>query len=399
MNGVFRTGLFYALVFLANGVNLPFIALWLRENGLSGAEISIVLAAPMLARLVTGPLLAVWGDSFRLRRTPISILCLVAAAAIGCMGLVHGLGFWLPLWFVGATAFGSVIPLTDVLTLRAARREGFVFAVARSAGSVAFIAASIGMGWLLTFQVGDVVIIAVSLTCLFAGAAALYVLPDEFVHEGGETTRAADRFRGLGQLLGDRWFMVAIGAVGLIQAAHAFSYGFSTLVWRNQGLSEGVIGLLWAAGVVAEILFMWLMEPWRRKWGPWAMLMLGGSAAVFRWAAMAFLPPLWLLWPLQLLHALSFAATFLAGLQMVERLSPPQSVSVANMLSSALASGVLLGLATMMSGPLFDAYGTGGYAAMAVLAGLGVAAAMTMRRLPVLQPQSVGGGGRMVEPS
>lgn len=398
MNGVFRSGLFYALVFLANGVNLPFIALWLREKGLSGAEISIVLAAPMLARLVTGPLLAVWGDSFRLRRTPISILCLVAAGTIGAMGLVDGLGFWLPLWFVGATAFGSVIPLTDVLTLRAARREGFVFAVARSAGSVAFIAASVGMGWVLTFQPGDVVIIAISLSCLFAGAAALYVLPEEFVHEGGETSRAADRFRGLGQLLGDRWFMVAIGAVGLIQAAHAFSYGFSTLVWRNQGLSEGVIGLLWAAGVVAEILFMWLMEPWRRKWGPWAMLMLGGSAAVFRWTAMAFLPPLWLLWPLQLLHALSFAATFLAGLQMVERLSPPQSVSVANMLSSALSSGVLLGMATMMSGPLFDAYGTGGYAAMAVLAGLGVAAAFTMRRLAVLQPQSAGEGGRTTEP-
>jgi PPP family 3-phenylpropionic acid transporter len=399
MNGVFRSGLFYALVFLANGVNLPFIALWLREKGLSGAEISVVLAAPMLARLVTGPLLAVWSDSFRLRRTPISMLCLVAAAAIGSMGLVQGLALWLPLWFVGATAFGSVIPLTDVLTLRASRREGFVFAVARSAGSVAFIAASVAMGWLLTFQPGDIVIIAISLSCLFAGAAALYVLPEEFVHEGGETSRAADRFRGLGQLLGDRWFMVAIGAVGLIQAAHAFSYGFSTLVWRGQGLSEGVIGMLWATGVVAEILFMWLMEPWRTRWGPWAMLTLGGAAAVLRWGVMAFLPPLWLLWPLQLLHALTFAATFLAGLQMVERLSPPQSVSVANMLSSALSSGVLLGLATVMSGPLFDEYGAGGYAAMAVLAGLGVAAAWTMRRLAVLQPQSVGAGAPIVEPS
>ena len=69
------------------------------------------------------------------------------------------------------------------------------------------------------------------------------------------------------------------------------------------------------------------------------------------------------------------------------------------MLSSALSSGVLLGLATMMSGPLFDEYGTGGYAAMAVLAGLGVAAAMTMRRLAVLQPQSAGEGGRTMEPS
>ena len=399
MNGVFRSGLFYALVFLANGVNLPFIALWLREKGLNGAEISVVLAAPMLARLVTGPLLAVWSDSFRLRRTPIAILCLVAAAAIGCMGVTRGLAAWLPLWFFGASAFGSVIPLTDVLTLRSARREGFVFAVARSAGSIAFIAASVGMGWLLTFSPGDLVIIAISLTCIFAAAAALYVLPEEFVLEGGETSRAAERFRGLGQLLGDRWFMIGIGAVGLIQAAHAFSYGFSTLVWRGQGLSEGIIGLLWATGVVAEILFMWLMEPWRTKWGPWAMLMLGGVAAVVRWSAMAFLPPLWLLWPLQLLHSLTFAATFLAGLQIVERLSPPQTVSVANMLSSALSSGVLLGLATVLSGPLFDEYGTGGYGAMAVLAALGVAAAFTMRRLAVLQPQRAGEGGLTVEPS
>jgi PPP family 3-phenylpropionic acid transporter len=399
MNGVFRSGLFYALVFLANGVNLPFIALWLRENGLSGAEISIVLAAPMLARLVAGPLLAVWSDSFRLRRTPIAILCLVAAVAIGAMGLVEGLALWLPLWFVGATAFGSVIPLTDVLTLRSARREGFIFAVARSAGSVAFIAASVTMGWALTFSAGDLVIVAISLACVFAAAAALFVLPAEFVHEGGETSRAAERFRGLGQLLGDRGFMLAIIAVGLIQAAHAFNYGFSTLVWRQQGLSEGVIGLLWAAGVVAEIVFMWLMEPWRTKWGPWAMLMLGGAAAILRWGAMAFLPPLWLLWPLQLLHALTFAATFLAGLQMVERLSPPQSVSVANMLSSALSSGVLLGLATMMSGPLFDEYGAGGYAAMAVLALLGVTAATTLRGVAALQPQRAAEGGAIVEPS
>ena len=380
MNGVFRSGLFYALVFLANGVSLPFIALWFRENGLSGAEISVVLSVPMLARLVTGPLVAVWGDSFKHRRTPIAILCAVAAAAFAAMGMTEGLGFWLALWFVGATAFGSVIPLADVLTLRTSRREGFVFAVARSAGSVAFIAASVAMGWFLTFAPGDIVVVWMSLSCLFAAAAALYILPDEFVHEGGETTRAADRFRGLGQLLGDRWFMVAIAAVGLIQAAHAFNYGFATLVWRAQGISEGMIGLLWAAGVAAEIIFMWLMEPWRRKWGPWAMLMLAGMAAVLRWSAMAFEPPLWALWPLQVLHALTFAASFLAGLQLVDRLSPPMSVSVAQTLSSALASGVLMGLATALSGPLYDEYGAGGYAAMAVLAALGVAAAFTLRR-------------------
>ena len=380
MNGVFRSGLFYALVFLANGVSLPFIALWFREKGLSGAEISLLLAAPMLARLITGPLIAVWSDSFRLRRSPIAILCGLAAIAFGAMGVVEGLALWLPLWFVAATAFGSVVPLADVLTLRRARREGFIFAVARSVGSLAFIAASVAMGWFLTFAPGDLVVVWISAACLFAAVAARFILPDEFIHEGGETIRAADRFRGLGQLLGDRWFMIAIVAVGLIQAAHAFNYGFSTLVWRGQGISEGMIGLLWAGGVAAEVLFMWLMEPWRRKWGPWAMLLVAGVAAVVRWGAMAFEPPLWLIWPLQLLHALTFAASFLAGLQMVDRLSPPQSVSVAQTLSSALSSGVLLGLAMALSGPLFDAYGAAGYAAMAVLALLGTACAVPLRR-------------------
>lgn len=385
MNGVFRSGLFYALVFLANGVSLPFIALWFRENGLSGAEISVVLSAPMLARLVTGPLVAVWGDSFKLRRTPIAILCGIAAVAFSIMGAVEGLALWLPLWFVGATAFASVVPLADVLTLKRSRSEGFIFAVARSAGSVAFIVAAVAMGYLLDFAPGDIVIVWMSLACLFAAAAARFILPDEFVHEGGESSRARDRFRGLGQLIGDRWFMVAIVAVGLIQSAHAFNYGFSTLVWRGQGISEGMIGLLWAGGVAAEVVFMWLMEPWRNKWGPWAMLMLAGVAAILRWSAMAFEPPLWVLWPLQILHALTFAASFLAGLQMVDRLSPPQSVSVAQTMSSALSSGVLLGLAMAMSGPLYDEYGAGGYAAMAVLAALGTAAAFTLRR-PLASP-------------
>jgi len=379
MNGAFRTGLFYALVFAGTGVSLPFIGLWFRSKGLSGAEISVALAAPMLARLVTGPLVAVWSDSFDYRRTPLVILCAVAAMAFAVMGVVEGIGLWLPLWFVGGTAISSVVPLADVLTMRRARSEGFVFAAARSAGSLSFIAVNIAMGAILTVAAVDAVIVWIAAAAGAAAVAALVVLPDERVDPEGGKTRAADRFRGLGQLLGDRTFMLAIAAVGLIQAAHGFMYGFGTLAWRGQGISEAAIGLLWAVGVAAEIAFMWMLEPWRRKWGPWAMLVVAGVAALVRWTAMAFAPPLWLLWPLQGLHALTFAASFLAGLQLVERLSPPNTVSVAQTLSSALSSGVLLGLAILVSGPLFDSYAAGGFAAMSVLAVLGLLAAFAIR--------------------
>jgi len=50
-------------------------------------------------------------------------------------------------------------------------------------------------------------------------------------------------------------------------------------------------GVLWAAGVTTEIIFMWFMEPWRRAVGSRNLLALGGAAAVARWTALAFSPP------------------------------------------------------------------------------------------------------------
>ena len=380
MTTAWRNALHYVLLFGATGVSLPFAGLWFQAQGLSGAEIGTLLAAPMLARLVTGPMIALWADGFAYRRTAIAILSVVAAAGYGAAGLAVGDALWLPLWFVGATAAAAIIPLADVLTLRGAAREGFTFAAPRSAGSLAFVAANVGMGALLLRAPPDVIIAWITAASLLGGALALTILPRERVHEGAAPPGRA-RFRGLGALVADPVFMTAIFAVGAIQATHAFLYGFSAIEWKARGIAESTTGLLWGFSVVAEVLFMWVIEPWRRRRGigPWALLMIGAAAAAVRWSALAFAPPLWALWPLQALHALSFAATFLAGLQIVERLAPPANQTAAQTLLSALSSGVLIGLATLMSGPLYDAYGALGYLGMAAMALLGLAAGWRVR--------------------
>lgn len=380
MTAAHRMALQYVLLFGASGVSLPFAGLWLRAQGLTGAQIGVVLAAPMLARVATGPLIAVWADGFRFRRTPIALLGAAMAVGYGGAGLVEGYLAWASLWFVGATAAAALIPLTDVLTLRLAARDGFSFSLPRGCGSAAFVAANVGMGALLLRAPVDVVIWWVTAVALAAVLVGSLLLPREPV---GETaTSGFERFRGLGRLLRDQVFMTAIFAVGAVQASHAFQYGFSALLWARQGVSEAVTGQLWAFGVVVEIALMWLFEPWRRRVGigPWALLMAGSVAAVLRWGAMALAPPLWLLWPLQALHALTFAATFLAGVQIVEQLVPRDSQTAAQTLSSVLSAGLLIGLATAVSGPLFDRFGAGGYGAMAVLSALGVIAAVSLGR-------------------
>lgn len=370
-------------MFIGTGVSLPYAGLWMRSQGLSGAEIGVILAAPMLARLVTGPAIAVWADGFRYRRTPIALLAAMAALAYGTAGLVDGFAAWAIAWFIAATGVAAIIPLTDVLNLRLSRKEGFAFAVPRGFGSAAFFITNIVVGFIVRATGAEVVIIGVTLACAGIALAAWRVLPPEPVHDGAPVL-GWDRFRGMGQLLKNPVVVTAILAIGLVQAAHGFYYGFSAILWRAQGVEADMTGLLWAFAVVVEISFMWVIDPWRRRRGigPWPILMIASGAAVVRWAFMAVSPPLWALWPLQMLHALSFAANFLAGVEVIEKLAPRDSQTAAQTLNSMLSAGVLMGLATLASGPLYDAFGAGGYLAMAGMAAVSLLANLLLR--PVL---------------
>jgi PPP family 3-phenylpropionic acid transporter len=375
-------GLYYAALFIGSGASLPFLPVWFRAEGLSGAQIAIIVAAPQFARTLTGPAIALWADGFRLRRTPMIWLGAGASAAYASLAVLHGFWAWLIASFVGATLLGSLSPLGDVITLRRAGRDGFAYGLPRGVGSLAYVCGNVGMGLVLLVAPSVAVVVWTALAaCLTALGARLFLPPDP-VQEGAVRADRGPLFAGLRGLLSDRAFMLAVISNGLIQASHGFYYSFSALTWRRQGVPEGWIGALWGFAVGAEVLFMWFLEPWRRRVGPEALVIFGGAGAMVRWTAMAFSPPLALLFPLQALHALSFTATFLGSLRLVERLSPPSSASAAQMLNSSIANGVLSGLATLASGPLFDAFGAHGYLTMALMAGLGVAGAIALTGLP-----------------
>ena len=371
----------YILLFGANGVALPFAALWFHGQGLDGAQIGVLLSAPMLGRLVTGPLIAVWADGFRYRRTALALLSATAAIAYGLTALVEGFAAWAGLWFVAATCSAALIPLSDALTVRLSQKEGFSFAFPRGCGSAAFIGANVVMGALLTRTGLDAILIWIVAANVLMGLAARLVLPPEVVLDG-PALRKRERFRGLGELARDPVFMGAILAVGCVQSSHAFYYGFSAIAWKAQGIGENVTGLLWAFSVVVEVVLMWWGEPWRRARGigPLTLLAIGAGAGIVRWIALSFAPPLWLLWPLQTLHALTFAATFLAGVELASRLAPGDKQTAAQTLGSILSAGVLIGLATLASGPLYDAFDVRGYWAMAGMAACGGLGVFLLRR-------------------
>jgi PPP family 3-phenylpropionic acid transporter len=373
-----RLGLFYGAIFIGTGVSSPYLPVWFAHHGLSGSRIGLILSLPMLARAFTAPLLAVWADSFKLRRTALIVLAVAVTVAYAAMALPGGFAWWVVVWFAASSMVATMSPLADVIVLARARRDGFNFGWPRGIGSAGFVVGNIGMGALLARGSPDLVLVWMVAAVALSALGARLLLPPDPVHEEGHVAALSDRMAGIGGLLRDPVFMTAVVSCGLIQSAHAFYYGFSTLAWKRQGIPESITGLLWATGVATEIAFMWFMEPLRRRAGPRNLLVIGGAAAVLRWTALAFSPPLWLLFPLQTLHALSYAATFLASLQLVERLSTPRNASAAQAMNSALSGGVLSGLATMASGPLFDRYGSSGYLLMSAMCVVGLVGAVRL---------------------
>jgi MFS transporter, PPP family, 3-phenylpropionic acid transporter len=134
-------------------------------------------------------------------------------------------------------------------------------------------------------------------------------------------------------------FLLLLLAAGLAQASHAVFYTFGTLHWRALGLSTAWSGTLWAISIVAEVALFAYSAAVVRRIGPAQLIVLGAGAAVIRWFIMGLDPPLSLLLPLQILHALTFGATHIGAIHCLGRAVPETQAGTAQALYSFLGYG------------------------------------------------------------
>jgi PPP family 3-phenylpropionic acid transporter len=374
-----RQAIFYALAYAGTGASLPFMPLWLKTHGMTAGQIGLILAAPLLLRALSGPVSGLWADSFRLYRTPLIWLACGGALFYALMttgGVFPAARFplYLILYTLAFSCMTSIAPLNDSMTMQLSRLENFAYAIPRAVGSSAFIVTNIMLGFILLAMPTDAILIWLVAAAILTALGGRYLLGT--LVRPGHAPLGGDGFSRLKVLMRDEGFLWLLVAVGCLQASHSFYYAFSTIIWKERGLSSSTCGYLWAVGVVAEVAFMWLGEGIRRKAGPWRMLVIAGVFAVARWGVMAFSPPLWALYPLQCLHALSFAATYLAGLELVHRLSPKGYESLGQTVNAAYANGVMMGMGTIVSGAIYTVFAAKGYGVMAGVAGLGLGCAV-----------------------
>jgi MFS transporter, PPP family, 3-phenylpropionic acid transporter len=357
--------LFYAALFVSIGIQLPFFPLWLEAKGLDAGIIGLVLAAPMVVRLFAVPLLTRLADSRQALWIALVIASGASAAGTIVLGFTEGSLAILLVFALASVPFTPIMPLAEAYALRGLAQIGRAYGPVRLWGSAAFIGGSLGAGWIIdSIAPGNLIwLIAGALLASTAATFGLVPLPPR--PHGPERPEPA--YRGILRTPG---FAAAAAAAGLIQASHAVYYGFSSLDWRAAGLDGATVGVLWALGVVAEIIlfaFSGRLPLWLASF---ALLVVGALGATLRWAVMAFDPPAAVLPLLQCLHALSFGATHLGAIGFVHRAAPAGRAATAQG-SLAVVLGGTMALSMMLTGVLYEAFGTRAYAAMAAMSAAG----------------------------
>jgi PPP family 3-phenylpropionic acid transporter len=369
-----RVVAFFAPLFAAAGVGMPFAPIWFESRGLTPAEIGTMMGVGMWIRF--GGHLAIGEIADRLgeRRRVLIALGLVALAMNIAYIPVQGLWQVVPIYLIATLAISPMFSLGENLALLTVRGRGLDYGRVRLWGSVSFMAVSLGAGAILVGRSADwvlgMLILAYGLT-----AVGAYLLPDV------RTERSERRKGGALYLLRLPAFWIFLLASGAVQTSHGAYYAFSTLHWRQSGLAESTIGLLWAIGIVAEILLFAVATRATERFSPAFLIGLGGVAGILRWSLTAATVDPAALFVLQTLHALTFCAAHLGAMQFIVRAVPEGLSASAQSVHSAFAIGALMGVSMTLAGWVFATLGgAAAFAAMAGFSAVGVGAAALLAR-------------------
>jgi MFS transporter, PPP family, 3-phenylpropionic acid transporter len=371
-----RISMAYALMMMGSGVQLPFLPLWLQAKGIDTTGIAMVVAGMMAVRVFGAPLFAWIADHFGNRRLVIQLCAGLAFASYLLLAISNGFSPIMTMALVAGFAFAPVFALTEGFSVDGAAAHGLDYGRLRLWASLSFLAGSLGSGALLTVldPLSTAWLIAIAQGLSFLATLLLPAEPERPVEPEEPPTLPV---RALPLLFASS-FPLLILAAGLGQASHGMLNGFGSVHWHALGFNTFNIGLLWTIAVTAEVLLFANSNRLVNALGPSRLLMIGLGGGVLRWLLMAVTTTYEVTMLVQILHALSFAATHLGTMHFIRLMVPPHIKNRAQGFYSAVSGGLLMSASIWTSGLVYQQFAGQAYFFMACIsvAALGLAVAM-----------------------
>lgn len=385
-----RVSAVYAILFSIACLSIVYLPRWFVQVGLTTAEVGSILAVAAIVKVPMTLLAGTAADVLAGRKRVLLWVSLLLMLGIPVLFVVRDWLWLCVAWAVLGGLISTCIPLTDSIAVNTVQRESVSYGRMRMWGSLFFLVTSLVTGWLISGR-GEQALVVLFLLGGVALCAAVAAMPD-YQASQSDNAQSPDLGKDTGrvdQQVGKTFFEVIKlpGFVGfltcaaILMASHAALYSLSTVYWSEAGISLPAIGVLWATGVVAEVLFFFLSASLLKRWGPWQLLLIAGLTGTVRWLITATVTDFSVLMFSQSLHAVTFTFTQLAVVTYIGSHVPEKLTSSAQSLYDSCALGVIFGIALFASGRLSEvniAWSFYGMAAMSAF-GSGIAAILLLR--------------------
>lgn len=349
--------------FFAYGVYLPFWALWFEEQGVSPTDIGLLVGIGFATRCVANMTLTPRIHKVEHLMPALRWLSFAALVFVAFHFFTGG-SFWL--MAIATILFnlccGPIVPLSDAMANYYARLKMLDYGRTRLWGSIAFIAGSTVVGFLVA-KFGSDMIIYTALAGVFA--SLLFSLRRTTPMPVTTEEEHAERPK-LSELLRELSVVKFLVLVALIQGSHAAYYSFSSIYWKEAGYSEDIIGYLWSLGVVAEVAVFAFSKRMFAGWTLRTLFVVASLGVVARWGLTASTTALVALVMIQLLHGVTFAMAHIAAIQYIQNSEQRKMVAL-QALYNAIPLGAFIALMTALSGWGYENWGVNVFWAMAAM--------------------------------
>ncbi|WP_248802322.1 MFS transporter [Pseudomonas sp. MWU13-2100] len=371
-----RLSSFYLFYFALLGATAPFLALYFHHLGFAPARIGELVAIPMLMRCVA-PNIWGWLGDYTGRRLAIvrfGAVCTLLAFSLIFFDKSYG---WLALVMaLHAFFWHAVLPQFEVITLAHLKVQGQAarYSQIRLWGSIGFILTVVALGRL--FEALSLDIYPVAIVLIMTGI----VLSSAWV-PNAQPPNQGPRVPGEGFLrqLRRPGVLAFYACVALMQMSHGPYYTFLTLHLENLGYTRGLIGMLWALGVVAEVLMFLAMSRILARFSVRRVLLASFLLAAVRWLLLGALADhLMVLLFAQVLHAATFASFHASAIHFVQRSFGARQQGQGQALYAALA-GTGGALGALYAGYSWNSLGPAWTFSIASLAALAAAIIIATR--------------------
>ncbi|MGE8017368.1 MFS transporter [Peribacillus frigoritolerans] len=341
---------FNFLYFGLLAIFIPFLPVYLADQGLRPAQIGFIIGTGGFVTLITQPLWGMISDKTRTIRK-VLLLLIFFSGVIGYF--LYDSSSYLQLILFAMLLYFFLMPidpLTESLNFTMAEKSGISYGSIRTYGALGYAVISLITGYVMSYFGAN------SLAFLFAGIGLIsfivsWMMPDAPVSGKPVTLSSLKHF------FSNKETLLFLLLVFICAVPARMNDTFLGVYIRELGGSAKLVGLTWFLAAGSEIVVFALSFWWLRKGKEIIIISFAAAFFFIRYFVSAWITDPQLLAYLQVMQLLTFPIFYSAAIQYLYRIVPVEWRATGQTVLALLFFGVSGIIASYIGGAIYGAYG------------------------------------------